>query len=163
MNIHALFVTSWAVCTLSPAIKLFPLNVQVGHNDIHGRWVSLGDFEPHFRDMHRRVTIYLTTTCRTKWAGFGESIMVLLNLDMEDVVDELGFSVWTGIGAFGAAMFEIVIDQHCRFNLLQDRKYGDPFKWPKRDSLTATDGGETLWSVAGLKARLYLWRNRRRN
>ncbi len=38
-------------------------------------------------------------------------------------------------------MFEIVTGVHCTFNLLQDwKEVGDPYKWPSRESLPATNG-----------------------
>lgn len=38
--------------------------------------------------------------------------------------------------AFGAVMYEVVTGQHCKFDPMQDwKKPGDPFSWPRRDSL----------------------------
>ncbi len=68
--------------------------------------------------------------------------MLPLEWDMEEP-DELGQSVSTDIGQSGAVMFEILVGQHCSFNLLQDWKEpGDLFTSPGRDSLPSTDG---LW------------------
>ena len=54
-----------------------------------------------------------------------------------------GESATTDIGHFGAVMYEVITGQHCKFDLMQDWKEpGDPFSWPRRDSLPSTHG---LW------------------
>jgi Protein tyrosine and serine/threonine kinase len=99
---------------------------------IHNRRVVVCDV--------RTDNILLDDDFTVKMTDFGESVMMPLDWNMEGIVD-LGWSVSTDIGAFGAVMFEIVTGQHCRFDLMQDwKEAGDPFTWPRRDSLPATDG-----------------------
>ena len=88
----------------------------------------------------RTDNILLDDDFSVKMTDFGESVMMPLDWNMEGVVD-LGYSVPTDIGAFGAVIFEIVTGAHCTFDLLQDwKEVGDPYKWPSRESLPATDG-----------------------
>ncbi|EEQ35469.1 conserved hypothetical protein [Microsporum canis CBS 113480] len=69
---------------------------------------------------------------------FGESVMMPLDWDLNGS-DDLGFSIMTDIGQFGAVMFEIVTGQRCRFDLAQgQREPGDLYTWPRRDSLPST-------------------------
>jgi serine/threonine protein kinase len=97
---------------------------------------------------HRRVivcdirtdNILLDNDFSVKMTDFSESVMMPLDWNMDGVV-ELGYSVPTDIGAFGAVVFEIVTGAHCTFNLHQDwKEAGDSYKWPPRDSLPATNG-----------------------
>jgi len=53
--------------------------------------------------------------------------------------NDAGESVATDIGQLGAVMFEVLTGQRCQFNLMQDRQEsGDPFSWPRRETLSAT-------------------------
>lgn len=98
---------------------------------IHDRRVVVCDI--------RSDNILLDDNLSVKMADFGESVMMPLDWNMQGVVD-LGYSVSTDIGSFGAVMFEIVTGTHCTFNPLQNwNQAGDPYEWPSRDSLPATD------------------------
>ena len=75
-----------------------------------------------------------------KFIDFGESTIMPLDWNL-DRPGDLGYLLLNDIGQFGAAMFEIVTGQKCRFDLMQDWKEpGDPFTWPRRDSLPSTSG-----------------------
>jgi serine/threonine protein kinase len=96
---------------------------------------------------HRRVivcdirtdNILLDEDFSVKMSDFGESVMMPLDWNLGGVID-LGYSVQIDIGAFGAVMFEIVTGVHCSFDHLQDwKEAGDPYKWPSRDGLPATN------------------------
>jgi serine/threonine protein kinase len=88
----------------------------------------------------RTDNILLDDDLSVKMVDFGESVMMPLDWNMKGCV-ELGYSVSTDIGAFGAVVFEIVTGTHCTFNIYQDWKDGgDSPKWPPRDTLPATDG-----------------------
>lgn len=65
-----------------------------------------------------------------------------LDWDMQNPNTD-GESATTDIGHFGAVMFEIITGQQCKFGLMQKwSQPGDPFTWPRRDSLASTRG---LW------------------
>lgn len=86
----------------------------------------------------RLDNLLLTEDLFVKFSDFGESVMMPLDWDL-DGSDDLGFSIMTDIGQFGAVMFEIVTGQTCKFDLASGRKEpGDLYTWPPRDSLPST-------------------------
>lgn len=86
----------------------------------------------------RLDNLLLTDDLCVKFSDFGESKMMPLDWDLNGS-DDLGFSIMTDIGQFGAVMFEIVTGQRCRFNLaLGRREPGALYTWPPRDSLPST-------------------------
>lgn len=86
----------------------------------------------------RLDNLLLTDDLCIKFSDFGESKMMPLDWDLNGS-DDLGFSIMTDIGQFGAVMFEIVTGQRCRFDLVQgQREQGDLYTWPQRDSLPST-------------------------
>ncbi|KAJ9497052.1 hypothetical protein H2202_007524 [Exophiala xenobiotica] len=103
-------------------------------SDIHRRRIIVADVRSDNYLIDKSLDIYLT--------DFGESSMMPLEWEMKDLNAD-GESVATDIGNFGAVMYEVITGQHCKFDLLQDWKEpGDPFSWPRRDSLPSTHG---LW------------------
>lgn len=57
--------------------------------------------------------------------------------------DELGYSIFTDIGQFGAVMFEVLTGRRCKFDVFHDwQDAGDSSSWPPRDSPLST---EQLW------------------
>lgn len=75
-----------------------------------------------------------------KFADFGNSTLIPLDWDLCGG-DDLGYSILTDIGQFGAVMFEIVAGHRCEFDIIHDWKGpGDPTSWPPRDSLPSTTG-----------------------
>ncbi|KAM5465048.1 hypothetical protein MauCBS54593_006681 [Microsporum audouinii] len=86
----------------------------------------------------RLDNLLLADDLSVKFSDFGESVMMPLDWDLNGS-DDLGFSIMTDIGQFGAVMFEIVTGQKCRFDLAQGRREpGDLYTWPRRDSLPST-------------------------
>ncbi|KKZ61923.1 hypothetical protein EMCG_00485 [[Emmonsia] crescens] len=86
----------------------------------------------------RLDNLLLTDDLCVKFSDFGESVMMPLDWDLNGS-DDLGFSIMTDIGQFGAVMFEIVTGQACKFDLTQGRREpGDLYTWPRRDSLPST-------------------------
>ena len=86
----------------------------------------------------RLDNLLLDDDLSVKFTDFGESTLMSLDWDL-DGPDDLGYSLMTDIGQFGAVMFEIVSGQKCIFDLMQDWKEpGDCFTWPRRDSLPST-------------------------
>ncbi|KAK2812763.1 hypothetical protein FQN50_001092 [Emmonsiellopsis sp. PD_5] len=97
---------------------------------IHGYRIIIADI--------RLDNLLLTEDMCVKFCDFGESAMMPLDWDLNGT-DDLGFSILTDIGQFGAVMFEIVTGQKCKFDLAQGRREpGDLYTWPPRDSLPST-------------------------
>ena len=97
---------------------------------IHDRRVILADI--------RLDNLLLDDEFDVKFADFGESTLMPLDWDL-DGPDDLGYSILTDIGQFGAVMFEIVTSESCKFDIMQDwKEAGDPSTWPRRDSLPST-------------------------
>ncbi|PGH12223.1 hypothetical protein AJ79_04403 [Helicocarpus griseus UAMH5409] len=74
------------------------------------------------------------TPCHTSmdFSDFGESAMMPPDWDLNGS-DDLGFSIMTDIGQFGAVMFEIVTGQKYKFNLAHTRGTpGGSYTWPQR-------------------------------
>lgn len=95
---------------------------------------------------HRRVIVadirldnlLLDDDLTVKFADFAESTLMPLDWNLEGP-DDLGYSILTDIGQFGAVMFEIVTGQSCKFDIMQDWEEGrDLPTWPRRDSLPST-------------------------
>ncbi|KAK2806104.1 hypothetical protein FQN51_008057 [Onygenales sp. PD_10] len=97
---------------------------------IHGCRIIIADI--------RLDNLLLTEDLCVKFSDFGESAMMPLDWDLNGS-DDVGFSIMTDIGQFGAVMFEIVTGQRCKFDLAQGwREPGDMYTWPRRDSLPST-------------------------
>jgi serine/threonine protein kinase len=97
---------------------------------------------------HQRVVIsdirldnlLLDDDLNLKFADFGNSTLMPLDWDLCGG-DDLGYSILTDIGQFGAVMFEIVAGHKCEFDIFHDWKEpGDPTSCPPRDSLPSTMG-----------------------
>ncbi|KAK5284785.1 hypothetical protein LTS03_008709 [Exophiala xenobiotica] len=90
----------------------------------------------------RLDNLLLDDTLEVKFCDFGESTLMPLDWDL-DGTDDLGFSVLTDIGQFGAAMYEVITGLRCKFDLTQDRKEPENlYTCPRRDSLPST---ENIW------------------
>ncbi|OCT48536.1 hypothetical protein CLCR_04240 [Cladophialophora carrionii] len=90
----------------------------------------------------RLDNLLLDATRAVRFCDFGESTLMPLDWDLEGA-DELGFSVLTDIGQFGAAMYEVVTGLRCKFDLTQDRKEPENlYTCPRRDSLPST---KNIW------------------
>lgn len=86
----------------------------------------------------RLDNMLLTDNLCVKLCDFGESAIMPLDWDLNGT-DDLGFSIMTDIGQFGAVMFEIVTGQKCKFDLTRGpRGPGGQYTWPRRDSLPST-------------------------
>lgn len=97
---------------------------------IHNRRVIIADI--------RLDNLLLDDDLAVKFADFGESTLMPLDWSL-DGPDDLGCSILTDIGQFGAVMFEIVTGQSCKFDIIQDwKEVGDLPTWPRRDSLPST-------------------------
>lgn len=97
---------------------------------IHGHRIIIADI--------RLDNLLLTDDLCVKFSDFGESAMMPLDWDLNGS-DDLGFSIMTDIGQFGAVMFEIVTGQTCKFDLAQGRREpGDLYTWPRQDSFPST-------------------------
>ncbi|KAK5442658.1 hypothetical protein LTS15_010976 [Exophiala xenobiotica] len=80
----------------------------------------------------------LDATWAVKFCDFSESTLMPLDWDLSGT-DDLGFSVLTDIGQFGAVMYEIVTGLKCRFDLRQEWKGSEAlYVCPGRDSLPST-------------------------
>jgi hypothetical protein len=99
-------------------------------SEIHRRRVIVADVRSDNFLIGHGQSIYMT--------DFGESSLMPREWNMQDA-NEYGESAMTDIGHFGAVMFEIITGQHCKFDL-QDWGPGDPFPWPRRDTLPSTEG-----------------------
>lgn len=98
---------------------------------IHSRRVIVADI--------RASNIVLDDELTVKFIDFSESTLMALDWNLEGS-DELGYSILTDIGQFGAVMFQIVTGQRCSFDILQDVvDVNDKVTWPRRDSLPSTD------------------------
>lgn len=76
---------------------------------------------------HRRViladirldNLLLDDELDVKFADFGESSLMPLDWNL-DGPDDMGYSISTDIGQFGAVMFEIVTGESCKFDIFQE-------------------------------------------
>jgi serine/threonine protein kinase len=101
---------------------------------VHERRIIIADV--------RLDNLLLDDTLALKFCDFGESTLMPLDWDL-DGTDELGLSVLTDIGQFGAAMYEVITGLRCKFDLTQDRKEPEHlYTCPRRDSLPST---KNLW------------------
>ncbi|KAF1345077.1 kinase-like domain-containing protein, partial [Delphinella strobiligena] len=123
---------------------------------------------------HRVVVADISTTnfllaedLSIKFSDFGEASIFTLDTDMT-VAEEGGFSTCTDIGQLGAAIYEVVTGEHCRFDLFGDSSSLSVARWPSRNSLPSTEGVwlgdiiEACWtkgiqSASELLARLDKW------
>jgi serine/threonine protein kinase len=97
---------------------------------IHNRRVIVADI--------RLDNLLLDNDLAVKFADFGESTLMPLDWSL-DGSDDLGCSILTDIGQFGAVIFEIVTGQSCKFDIMQDwKEVEDLPTWPRRDSLPST-------------------------
>ena len=97
---------------------------------VHQRRIILADL--------RLDNLLLDNDLTIKFADFANSTLMPLEWDL-DGSDELGFSILTDIGQFGAVMLEILTGQRCKFDIFQDwKEAGDSSFWPSRDSLPST-------------------------
>lgn len=105
---------------------------------IHSRRIIIADF--------RLDNVVFNEKLAIKLVDFSESSLMPLDWDL-DGCDDVGFSILTDIGQFGAAMFEMITGQRCAFDIYQDwNDVGDPTTWPRRDTLPST-GGVWLGSI----------------
>ena len=102
-------------------------------SEIHRRRVIVADIRSDNFLIDNSQSIYIT--------DFGESSLMPLDWNMKDPNAD-GESVMTDIGHFGTVMFEVITGQHCKFDLLQDWKPGNPYSWPSRETLPSTD---SIW------------------
>ncbi|MCJ1313434.1 hypothetical protein MMC25_007112 [Agyrium rufum] len=87
----------------------------------------------------RLENVLLDDELAVKLSDFQESTLMNPEWDLRGT-DELGYSVLTDIGQFGAVMYEIVTRKHCKFDVLQNwKEFGDVATWPRRESLPSTD------------------------
>ncbi|OCT52715.1 serine/threonine protein kinase [Cladophialophora carrionii] len=100
-------------------------------SEIHRRRVIVADIRSENFLIDNGQSIYIT--------DFGESSLMPPDWNMKDPNAD-GESVMTDIGHFGTVMFEVITGQHCKFDLLQDWRHGDPYTWPRRETLPSTDG-----------------------
>ena len=101
---------------------------------VHNRRIILADI--------RSENLLLDDDLAIKFADFGNSTLMPLEWDL-DGCDDLGFSISTDIGQFGAVMLEIVTGQECKFDIFQDwKEAGDSSAWPSRESLPST---QEIW------------------
>jgi serine/threonine protein kinase len=99
---------------------------------IHSRRIIIADF--------RLDNVVYDETMSIKIVDFSESSLMPLDWDL-DGCDANGFSIWTDIGQFGAAMFDMITGQRCTFDIYQDwKQVGDQPTWPRRDTLPSTSG-----------------------
>ncbi|KAF7511161.1 hypothetical protein GJ744_005058 [Endocarpon pusillum] len=106
---------------------------------IHNRRVIIADI--------RLDNLLLDDDLAVKFADFGESTLMPRDWNL-DGSDDLGYSILTDIGQFGAVMFEIVTGQSCKFDIMQDwKEVGDLSMWPRRDSLPSTNDVWLGWIV----------------
>ena len=97
---------------------------------VHHRRIILADI--------RSENLLLDDDLAIKFADFGNSTLMPLEWDL-DGSDDLGFSIFTDIGQFGAVMLEILTGQKCKFDIFQDwTEAGDSSSWPLRESLPST-------------------------
>ncbi|EHY60660.1 hypothetical protein ABEF92_001225 [Exophiala dermatitidis] len=90
----------------------------------------------------RLDNLLLDGTGAVKFCDFSESALMPLDWDLSGT-DDLGFSILTDIGQFGAVMYEIITGLKSRFHLRQERKgHEDLYVCPPRDSLPST---ENIW------------------
>lgn len=97
---------------------------------VHSRCVIIADV--------RLDNFLLDDNFSVKLFDFSESTLMPVGWNLEGT-DDLGFSILTDIGQFGAVMFEIVTGQQCSFDIMQDwKEVGDESTWPRRSSLPST-------------------------
>ena len=97
---------------------------------IHYRRIILADI--------RLDNLLLDDDLAIKFADFGNSTLMPLEWDLNGS-DDLGFSIMTDIGQFGAVMLVILTGQKCKFDIFQDwKEAGDSSSWPPRNSLPST-------------------------
>lgn len=86
----------------------------------------------------RLDNLLLDATWAVKFCDFSESTLMPLDWDLSGT-DDLGFSVLTDIGQFGAVMYEIITGLKCRFDLRQEWNGSENlYVCPGRDSLPST-------------------------
>ena len=100
----------------------------------------------------RLDNLLLDDTLAIKFCDFGESTLMPLEWDLYGT-DELGYSILTDIGQFGAVMYEVIPGRECRFDLT--RKGSDNrYTGPRRDDLPSTEAVwlghivENCWTLA---------------
>jgi hypothetical protein len=69
----------------------------------------------------RLDNLLLDDAWAVKFCDSGESTLMPLDWDI-DGTNDLGFSILTDIGQFGAAIYEVITGLTCEFDLTQDRK-----------------------------------------
>lgn len=87
----------------------------------------------------RLDNLLLDDTLALKFCDFETSALMPLDWDLHGT-DDIGFSILTDIGQFGAIMYEIITGLRCKYDLGQDWKGpGDLYTCPRRDSLPSTN------------------------
>jgi serine/threonine protein kinase len=94
---------------------------------IHYRRVIVADI--------RLDNLLLDDNLAVKFTDFGESTMMPLDWNLEGT-DDLGFSILSDIGQFGAVMYEIVTGREYKFVIWNAA--GKSPAWPRRDDLAPT-------------------------
>lgn len=90
----------------------------------------------------RLDNLLLDDTLAVKFCDFSESALMPLDWDIGGT-DDLGFSIFTDIGQFGGAMYEIITGLRLDYDLPQDdNKPESLFICPPRDSLPST---QNIW------------------